>query len=170
MNVYLASVFADKDRVKARCEELNALGIKTTSRWASESEPHNCKITDKPAQYMTETAVFDVEDIVKADKVVLTVPIPAEAMNLTPHQMIRGGRHFESGMAYGLILATWLDYGKARWESEPPEYRRELILMGDRENVFHFLNGEGVAVKYPAIVVKPTWEEVKSYLQSQVSW
>ncbi len=168
MNVYLASVFADKDRVKARCEELNALGIKTTSRWASENAPHNCKTTDKPAQYRTETAVFDVEDIVKADKVVLTVPTPQEAMNLTPHQMIRGGRHFESGMMYGMILAKWLDYGKARWESDPPEYRRELILMGERENVFHFLNGEGVAVKYPAIVVKPTWEEVKSYLQSQV--
>jgi len=168
MKVYVASVFADKDRVKARCAELGALGIETTSRWASENAPHNCKITDKPAEYMTETAVFDVEDIVRANKLVLTIPTPAEAMNLTPHQMIRGGRHFETGLMYGLILAMWLDWGRARWEADPPEFRRELILMGERENVFHFLNGVGLAEKYPTVVVKPTWEEVKTYLASQL--
>ena len=106
MKVYIASNFADKDRVKARGEELAALGIECTSRWALESAPHNCTITDKPAQYMRETAVYDIEDILASDVVVLTVPTPEQLMNLTPHQMSRGGRTFESGLQYGLMLSA----------------------------------------------------------------
>jgi hypothetical protein len=161
MKVYIASNFADKDRVKERGEELKALGIECTSRWASESAPHNCKITDKPAQYMRETAVYDVEDILASDKLVMTVPTPEQLMDMTPHQMSRGGRTFESGLMYGLILAEFLG-------GIPSDCARELIIMGDKENVFHFLDGTDTASKYPAVVVKQTWEEVKSYLVSQL--
>lgn len=171
MKVYIASNFADKDRVKARGEELKALGIECTSRWASETAPHNCKITDKPAQYMRETAVFDLEDIVAADKLVLTVPTPEQLMNLTPHQMSRGGRTFESGLMYGFILAQWLVHGKKLYESTCVRQTgviSELIVMGDKENVFHFLDGTETAAQYPAVVVIPTWEEVKQYLSSQL--
>jgi len=171
MKVYIASNFADKDRVKARGEELLALGITCTSRWALETAPHNCKITDKPAQYMRETAVFDVEDILAADKVVLTVPSPEQLVNLTPHQMSRGGRTFESGMMYGMILSQWLAYGKEKFEEYALASRgvsQELIVMGDKENVFHFLDGTETAAGYPPVVVIPTWEEVKTYLASQL--
>ena len=167
MRVYLASVFADKDRVKLRSDELAALGIECTSRWALETAPHNCKITDKPAQYMRETAVYDVEDIVKSDKVVLTVPSPAMLMDLTPHQMSRGGRVFESGMMYGMILAEYLAYGKD-FVASVGGYRRELIVMGDKENVFHFLDGIEEAAKYPAVITLPNWHDVKCYLVAQM--
>ena len=169
MRVYIASNFADKDRVKARGKELAAIGIECTSRWASEIAPHNCKITDKPAQYMRETAVFDIEDIIKSDKVVLTVPTPEQLMNLTPHQMSRGGRTFESGLFYGLILAQWLAYGKEFAENARTmqDVKPELIIMGARENVFHFLDGTEEAAKYPKVVFLPTWEEVKQYLHSE---
>jgi hypothetical protein len=156
MKVYIASNFADKDRVKARGEELAALGIECTSRWASESAPHNCKITDKPAQYMRETAVFDIADILQSDVVVLTVPTPEQLMNLTPHQMSRGGRTFESGLQYGLMLAAYSN-------------RRMLIVMGPKENVFHFLDGTDEAKNYPVVINLQTWEEVKSYLASQLT-
>ena len=76
MKVYIASNFADKDRVKARGEELAAIGIECTSRWALETAPPNCKITDVTSDYLRETAVFDLQDILVADKVVLTVPNP----------------------------------------------------------------------------------------------
>lgn len=155
MKVYIASNFADKDRVKERGEELKALGIECTSRWASESAPHNCKITDKPAQYMRETAVFDIEDILQSDVVVLTVPTPEQLMNLTPHQMSRGGRTFESGLQYGLMLAAFAN-------------RRMLIVMGPKENAFHFLDGADEAKHYPAVINLQTWEEVKEYLASQL--
>jgi hypothetical protein len=152
MKVYIASVFADKDRVKARCEELNAVGIGTTVRWAYESAPHNCTIKDKPGQYMRETAVFDVEDIVAADVLILTVPTPEQCMNLTPHQLSRGGRHFESGFFYGLML------------TEDTSQPREMIILGDRENVFHFLDGTDEAAGYPTIRRFDTWDEAKQYL------
>jgi hypothetical protein len=155
MKVYLASNFSDKDRVKERGAELKALGIECTSRWAWETAPHNCKITDKPAQYMRETAVFDIEDILASDVVVLTVPTPEQLMNLTPHQMSRGGRTFESGLQYGLMLAAFSN-------------RRMLIIMGPKENVFHFLDGMDEAKHYPAVINLQTWEEVKSYLAAQL--
>jgi len=174
MRVYIASNFADKDRVKERSEELKALGIECTSRWASESAPHNCKITDKPAPYMRETAVLDVEDILASDVVVLTVPTSEQLMNLTPHQMSRGGRTFESGIQYGLMLAAqFIGYGLRRdtervsnvaFVSSP----RQLIVMGTKENVFHFLDGTEEAASYPSVVNLQTWEEVKSYLVSQL--
>ena len=155
MKVYIASNFADKDRVKARGEELAAIGIECTSRWALESAPHNCTITDKPAQYMRETAVYDIEDILASDVVVLTVPTPEQLMNLTPHQMSRGGRTFESGLQYGLMLGAY-------------STRRLLIVMGPKENVFHFLDGTDEAKNYPVVLNLQTWEEVKSYLASQL--
>jgi len=165
MKVYIASVFADKDRVKARCEELHAVGIETTVRWAYETVPHNCKITDKPDQYMRETAVVDLDDIIAADVLVLTVPTASECMNLTPHQLSRGGRHFESALFYGLM------YSEQQWrrsfEREGCRFLtlgRELIILGARENVFHFLDGIEEAANYPAIRRFDTWEEVKQYL------
>lgn len=160
MKVYIASNFADKDRVKARGEELAALGITCTSRWALETAPHNCKITDVKEDYLRETAVFDIEDILVADVVVLTVPTPEQLMNLTPHQMSRGGRTFESGFQYGLMVATAMTTGTVN---------RKLIVMGDKENVFHFLDGTLMAAKYPTVVVLPTWEEVKTYLAAQLA-
>lgn len=170
MRVYIASNFADKDRVKERGEELKVLGIECTSRWASETAPHNCKITDKPAQYMRETAVFDIEDILTSDKVILTVPTPEQLMDLTPHQMSRGGRVFESGLVYGMMLAEWQAYGKDFCEAQPmtPEFKKELIVMGAQENVFHFLDGTDVAEKYPPVLVLPDWEAVKTYLAAQI--
>lgn len=171
MKVYIASNFADKDRVKARGEELAAIGIECTSRWALETAPHNCKITDVTSDYLRETAVFDVEDILKADKLVLTVPTPEQLVNLTPHQMSRGGRTFESGLIYGLILSMYLGVGKAAFDAYSMETRgckSELIVMGEKENVFHFLDGTETAKDLPVVVVIPTWEEVKQYLASQL--
>lgn len=172
MKVYIASNFADKDRVKARGEELAAIGIECTSRWALETAPHNCTITDVTSDYLRETAVFDLQDILVADKVVLTVPTPKELMNMTPHQMSRGGRHFESGLMYGLIWAQVMRTSLAQYEADSiaaQGCKSELIVLGEKENVFHFLDGIGPAANYPTVVAIPTWEEVKNYLASQLT-
>jgi hypothetical protein len=157
LKIYMASNFSDKDRVKQRCGELQALGITTLSRWASETAPHNCTITDKPAQYMRETAVYDIEDICAADVLIIVSPTDAEMVNMTPHQLSRGGRHFEEGFIYGLMWAQ-------RWTGAGTPQR--LILLGRRENVFHFLDGESVAKNYPVVQQFDTWPEVKNYLVS----
>lgn len=152
MKVYIASFFADKDRVGKRSAELAALGITATNRWCTETAPHNCTITDYPDEYFRETAVIDLEDILAADVLILTVPTDRQCMDLTPHQMSRGGRHFETGLFYGLMLR---------------DKHREMIILGARENVFHFLDGQSVTKSFPRIQHMETWEEVVSYLKTK---
>ena len=149
MNVYIASFFADKDRVAARARELNSLGIECTMRWPSESAPHTATIKDYPEEYFRETAVLDIEDILAADVLVLTVPSDVQMTDMPIRSLARGGRHFESGFMYGLIASG---------------QKRELILLGPRENVFHFLDGESCTSKYPAIKQFDTWAQVVQYL------
>jgi hypothetical protein len=158
MKVYIASMFSDKDRVKARAGELKALGIECTSRWSSETVPHTTTLKDLPNAYHEETAVADIDDILAADRMVLTVPEAQLLVDAPVASSSRGGRHFESGLFYGLILAQMLDGGRPT---------RELIVLGKRENVFHYLSGAGVTARYPAILIFETWEEVKGYLHAQ---
>lgn len=154
MRVYIASFFADKDRVAKRATELNGLGIECTMRWPYENAPHTATITDFPDEYFRETAVFDIEDIVAADVLVLTVPNDKQMTDSPLRSMARGGRHFESGFFYGLIMRQ--QFGDDR--------NRELIILGPRENVFHFLDGQSLTVKYPTIKQFDSWEQVLEYL------
>ncbi len=158
MKVYIASMFSDKDRVKKRAEELALFGIACTSRWADEKVPHNVTMKDCKDEYLRETAAIDIDDILAADKIVLTVPEPQLLVDATIAAASRGGRHFESGLVYGLILAQVLDGGKPT---------RELIILGKPENVFHMLDGKGAASRYPTIKSFETWEEVRHYLMEE---
>jgi hypothetical protein len=158
LTVYIASMFSDKDRVKARAAELALCGIVCTSRWAEEKVPHNVRMSDCKDEYLRETAVIDLDDILVADKVVLTVPEPELLVEATIAAASRGGRHFESGFVYGLIMAQVLDGGRPT---------QELIIMGKPENVFHMLDGIGAASRYPTIKNFPTWDRVMQYLQEE---
>ena len=158
MRVYIASMFADKDRVKQRAKDLAVLGIACTSRWAEEKVPHNVKMSDCKDDYLRETATVDLDDILVSDKVILTVPEPELLVEATIAAASRGGRHFESGFVYGLIMAQVLDGGRPT---------QELIIMGKPENVFHMLDGIGAASRYPTIKNFPTWGQVKQYLKEE---
>jgi len=155
LQVYIASMFSDKERVLARGAELTSFGIECTSRWASETIPHNVTMQDCTDDYLRETAVADLQDILRADVVVLTVPDAKMLVDATVAASSRGGRHFESGFVYGLIVAQMMDGGKPT---------RELIILGKKENVFHCLDGLGSTTAYPAILTLETWEQVKAYL------
>jgi hypothetical protein len=150
MKAYIASFFADKDRVAARAEELKGLGIECTMRWPYETAPHNSNIKDFPDEYFRETAVFDLEDILAADVLVMTVPNDTQLVDQPIRSMARGGRHFEFGFMYGLMMAALK--------------QRELVLLGPRENVFHFLDGKSVTARFPAIKQFDNWEQVLEYL------
>ena len=163
MKVYIASMFSDKDRVAARAAELASYGIGCTSRWAHETIPHNVAMADCKDEYLRETATLDLDDILAADKVVLTVPEPKLLVDATVVSSSRGGRHFESGFVYGLILAEYKRYGHLK-HFQPT---RELIILGKPENVFHMLDGIGASSRYPTIKHFDTWEEVKQYLQEE---
>ena len=136
MKVYIASMFSDKDRVKARVLELKALGIDCTSRWADETVPHNVTLKDCTDEYLRETAVADLVDILRADVVVLTVPEPQLLVDATVAASSRGGRHFESGFAYGISVAQTI-----KEIAVPESICRPLRVMtvGPKENIFHHL-------------------------------
>lgn len=154
-------MFADKERVAARNAELEAIGIHATARWPLENAPHTATINDFPDEYFRETAVFDVEDILAADKVILTVPSDTMLIDAAGRSISRGGRHFESGFVYGLVYAQ----AKLKADTKP----RELLLLGKRENVFHFLDGLSVTADYPAIRAFETWEELKEALVKELN-
>ena len=155
MKVYIASCFADKARVAQRSSELLALGIIPTNRWHAENAPHNCTINDFPDEYFREIVVFDVEDIEAANTFILTVPSELEMADMTIRSLSRGGRHFETGLFYGFMLTDLRKKGHTN---------RQLIILGKRENVFHFLDGQSLTSFYPAIKQIDTWEQVKEYL------
>jgi hypothetical protein len=159
MKVYIASCFADKARVATRSTELMGLGIFPTNRWHTENAPHNCTSNDFPDEYFRERAVFDVEDIEAADVFILTVPSEKEMSDMTIRALSRGGRHFETGLFYGYMLNDFRKKGHTH---------RRLIVLGKRENVFHFLDGLSVTANYPAIKQIDTWEETKEYLLKKV--
>lgn len=154
MKVYIASIFADKARTKIRGQELEKEGIIFTSRWVEEKAAGTSTIDDFTDDYFRATAVYDIVDILAADKLILTVPSAEMMTNAPIRSLARGGRHFESGFMYGLI------YGERQF----PSHFRELILLGKPENVFHFLDGVGVAQAFPAIRHFDTWEELKDVL------
>ena len=156
LTVYIASMFSDKDRVKQRAECLAALGIACTSRWAWEAVPHNVAMKDCKDEYLRETAAIDLDDILAADKLILTVPEPQLLVDATVAASSRGGRHFESGFFYGLMLCSP--------SLVVPNKKRELIILGKPENVFHMLDGVGASSRYPAITNFGTWDEVVKYL------
>ena len=160
MKVYIASMFSDKDRVKQRAECLAALGIVCTSRWAWEAVPHNVAMKDCKDEYLRETAAIDLDDIVSADKLILTVPEPQLLVEATVSASSRGGRHFESGFFYGMIVTDEARYGHL--SNYMPS--RELILLGKPENVFHMLDGVGASSRYPTIKHFGTWDDVVKYL------
>ena len=122
-------MFSTIEDMRKRKNELEAIhGLEVTSRWLKEAASFNASIHDfTPANHMA-CAIDDVEDILNADVVVLFT-IDGD----TPTK--RGGRHFESGFAYGR--------------------GRKLIVCGPRENIFHYL---------PDVTVCPTFEEVKQEL------
>jgi hypothetical protein len=111
-SVYLAARFARQPELKKYSEELEKLGIRVTSRWLQEESPLHGNLGDVSDEENLAHALQDVEDIKNSDALVLFTEDPTQGF-------VRGGRHFESGLAYGL--------GK------------KVVTVGVPENIFHFL-------------------------------
>src|SRR6185312_7568131 len=146
MRIYLASWFYSKDRVARQAQELKAIGAEITARWMSETVPHTVSVEDLPDEYHRETAIADVEDILRADTLVLFTPTREDLANkeIKLSSWARGGRHFESGFFYAFTMFD-------------PD--RRFILCGPRENIFHWLDGQGAASLKPNIIHFETWEQ-----------
>ena len=152
--------------MQLRAEELRAEGIEVTARWLKETVPGTAQIKDVKPDYLRETAKIDIEDILFANVVVLNVPSTEdlEAYNIPISSWARGGRHFEAGFQYATImLFQYLpDFIRSRGA-------RRLVLVGHKENVFHFLdnlekNGAIDGLDLPEILTFETWKEAKEHL------
>ena len=111
LSVYLASRHEDRpDIIKVR-RQLVANGIHVTSRWLLEGGVLKTPIVENEKEGSLHVLKNDLEDIDAADVVVVFSPKKAFG-NST------GGRHVEFGYALGT--------------------NKPLILVGWRENVFHW--------------------------------
>lgn len=158
MIAYIASMFSDKDRVVNFGKELEALGIKCTSRWAYETVPHNAEMRDVPDEYHRETAAADLTDILTSNVLIEIVPSAEMLTNSTVTAASRGGRHFEMGLFYGMMLKEQAEFGHTT---------KKLLVLGKKENIFHHLNGAGLTAEFPVIKHFDTWEQLKQHLSEE---
>jgi hypothetical protein len=114
MNIYLAAGFGRRLEIKALAARLRqSLDCCIVSRWL------DCDSDDdgtKAPEAVTQADIWAdicLEDVRKA-QVLVCVAEPGRAFS-------RGGRHFETGFAYAI--------GKS------------IIVLGEREHVFHMLPG-----------------------------
>lgn len=147
MIVYVAAWFADKGRMAKYAAELQALGINISSKWFDEIVHPQVQLSEVSEEYQQATAVADIEALYLADVLVLFTPSDADLETVPVRSWARGGRHFESGLFYSLVM---LD----------PQ-NRTLVICGPRENIFHSLNENS---KYPAILQFDDWTQTKAYL------
>lgn len=119
--VYVAGMFSMKEYCKKQAAILSSHGFVVTSRWIYETVPHNVTMKNLPDEYHKETAAADIEDIKHAEYFVQFVPTDTELVDTPVRFAARGGRHWEMGYAYAL--------GK------------KIIVIGPKENIFHYLPG-----------------------------
>jgi hypothetical protein len=133
LKVYLASRHEDRpDIIKVR-KELIKRGIHVTSRWLLEGGVLKTNVVENEREGSLHVQTNDIEDINESDIVIVFSPKKA-FRNST------GGRHVEFGYTLGLI------------HSGSP---KTLILVGYRENVFHW---------NPRVICARTHEDLYMYL------
>jgi nucleoside 2-deoxyribosyltransferase len=99
LKVYLAAQFKQINEMRKYAEELRAEGIEIVSRWLEEKVSPNISLKEMTPDECKRTAEVDLEDIQNADVFVLFTVDPDEPTK-------RGGRHFESGVAFALGKPT----------------------------------------------------------------
>ena len=139
---YLAARYSRRVELAEYADQLRALGHQVTSRWllgqhqADELEIAAAGQVDQVPEFARRFAEEDIEDVTFADVVVAFSEPPRSTAS-------RGGRHVEFGMALGWVLAGYrsLDGG-----------RRQVVVIGQRENVFHCLREVAVFPDWAAFL------------------
>lgn len=121
--VYLAGRYSRKNELRECAKELEACGWFVTSSWLKEPHNPNAQLKEFDDQALRELAEADLDDIRQA----ATMVFFAEPQDVQPP---RGGRHVEFGYALAHDL--------------------RLVVIGAKENIFHFLSD---------VTVYPTWKD-----------
>lgn len=133
MQFYLASRYGRKLELRQRREDLQQAGHVVTSQWLdTDLRATDLGVTSSGPEDREYHAQQDLADIQRADVLIAFTEDP-EAGPVSS----RGGRHVE----FGYALACG----------------RPVIVVGPRENIFHFL---------PNVRVFATWEEFLAWLSA----
>ena len=135
MKIYLAARYSRHPEMRRYREDLEALGHTVTSRWINGDHQmaEATMFTNGDEEQARRFAQEDWDDLFKADCVISFTETPRSTNG-------RGGRHVEFGIALGCGL--------------------DVIVVGPRENVFHYLKG---------VDVYETWEACLSRLKLYVT-
>jgi hypothetical protein len=123
IEVYIAAAWEDKEFAGQLRDALAKHGIGCTSRWISEG-PSKSSLGDHfTDNQRSVVALGNVNDIRRSRALVHLNPTPR-------HKVGTGGRHWETGLAYGWGLPLFL-----------VGYDPNDSLPDARSNIFHFLRG-----------------------------
>ena len=126
MKIYLASRYQNYPLMQEWSAELFYYGHDVTSRWIKGD--HEITTDAKGDEERRRFAEEDIQDLMEADVIIF---------HSDPFffRSGRGGRHVEFGMALAL--------------------KKKIVLIGERENVFHWL---------PNVLIYQSFEEYVLYL------
>lgn len=141
--IYMAARYSRRGELMGYRAEAMAHGHEVVSRWMWGD--HELPI-GAPKSYGVRFAQEDAEDLMSADTVISFTEKPGEAGGRN-----RGGRHVEFGLALGLNAGR-----RDHHRPFAPEPMR-LIVVGWRENVFHYL---------PEVEFHRTWASALAALRS----
>lgn len=168
MKVYIASWYASRDDMRKHRDQLQALNIEVTSRWLEEDSKLTSTTEESDAAFLRQTAVVDIYDIMRANVLILNTPTEEDLkIDMPISNWARGGRHFETGLHYALMLlakGSSLTFHGVNW--------REVIIVGRCENVFHQLNNNDIGWptesghRIPCMIHVPTWDEAINKLKT----
>jgi hypothetical protein len=123
MKLYLAAQYGRKEEIKLAARLLTADGHEITSTWINEPYPPTATLADLQESKLRELAEQDLSELHQAEGIVFFSEDPN-----TPIK--RGGRHVE----FGFCLA----------------FDKRLVVVGPRENIFHYLSD---VEAYPSLEV-----------------
>ena len=162
MIIYLAARYSRRVELCGYRDQLIALGHHIPAVWLNGShqisddgkplgeqgeklvEGDEGSQSEKAAALRAKFAQDDVNDVMNADCIINFTEPPRSSAS-------RGGRHVEFGILLGVELLR-----QRHCPSDPPT--RRLIVVGHRENIFHWL---------PCVEFYPTWEECLAQLTAE---
>lgn len=116
MKVYLAGAWSRREEIHKVAKQLKRMGVEITARWLEEPESPKGASRDK---WLRETALVDVEDVLRADAIVRFSDADVMGFPLASAKLVSGARMFEMGLAWG--------------------NNKPVIVVGGHQNVFDYL-------------------------------
>ena len=130
MLIYLAARYSRYPEMQEKAKNLERLGHHITSRWILGDHEVRAKGKAESDLWQARWALEDYADLCRADVCISFTEPPEDKPGRG-----RGGRHVEFGIAL--------------------EQKKRCIVVGYRENIFHWL---------PSVHFYPTWEDCMANL------